>query len=375
MSNKTKALTAVGTALLAPLAAMPVAHAADAHPTRAVTATAKPCAATGSANETHLAATSVRSLTGGGKAYTYHLGRQQLRFAVPPKGFNALRATPAQLAKYGLPARPASGAARAKWNTLFGHLGQAATPDIAVSAAQPDNLPQPTAARPSAEAGVSTATTPIWAGYVSKQWGQPTYYATAQGRWTEPSIGTTSCSGATHLTWVGIGGYGSSQLLQDGTDQNNNAWFEYLGPNNTGVSITDFSSSLGIKSGDSVEALTEYLGTTAYWLVEDMTTGKYTTAELSNASSYYDGSSAEFIDERTTFGTTPSPLANYGATHWTQAEAATSTNWKNPVQLSSLPNVIQVNSVNPADSNKLLANTLNEGAFGYTFETVWKNCS
>ena len=118
-----------------------------------------------------------------------------------------------------------------------------------------------------------------------------------------------------------------------------------------------------------------YLSGTAYWFVEDLTTGKYTTAPLSNASSYYDGSSAEWIDERTTFGTTPSPLANYGATHWTEAQAATSTNWKNPVPLTALPGVVQVDSVNPNASNKVLANTLNEGAFGTTFETVWKNCS
>jgi Peptidase A4 family len=375
MSTKTKALTAMGTALLAPLASIPAAHAADAHTAKPATASTKLCAATTTAAQTHLAASSVQAVAGGGRAYVYHLGAQQLRFAVPPPGFDALRATRAQLARYGLPPRPKGAAALAKWTKLFGHLGRAATPELAIGPAQHDNLPTAAPARPGAQAGISTSTSSIWAGYVSKQWGQPTYYGNVQGEWVQPSIGATSCAGATHLTWVGIGGYGSSALLQDGTDQNNNAWFEYLGPNNTGVSITDFSSNLGIHAGDSVEASTMYLSGTAYWFVEDLTTGKYTTATLSNASSYYDGSSAEFIDERTTFGTTPSPLANYGSTHWTEAQAATSTQWKNPVPLTALPNVVQVDSVNPNASNKLLANTLNEGAFGTTFETVWKNCS
>ena len=384
MSTKLKAFTAVGTALLAPLATVPAAHAADAHSAAPTTTTnAKPCAATASLTAaTHTAAsptpvTSIRSLAGGGKAYTYRLGTQQLRFGVAPAEFDALHASQQALALYGLPPRPSGGAQLAKWNQDFGHLGQAVAPEISIGPARPDNIAQvaaPTAAPAGAQGGVTTGSTSIWSGYVSKQWGQPTYYGDAEGTWIQPSVGTTSCSGATHLTWVGIGGYGSSQLLQDGTDQNNNAWFEYLGANGTGVSITDFSSQLGIRPGDTIQALTWYINGTAYWTVQDETSGKYTTANLANASAYYDGSSAEFIDERTTFGTTPSPLANYGATHWTAASAATSTNWKNQVPLSSLPNVTQLSIVNP-NTTHTLAIPLNEGFAGYAFSTDWKNCS
>ena len=390
MKTKAIMLTAAGSALLAPLLSGPAAHAAAAATASKTTVTAKgavkaktACADPRTATALrgrHLTARSVEDLADGGHTYLYRLGAQRLSFGVPSASFDALKATNAQLRAYGLPPRPLGAAAHARWVTFVSHLGHVVTPDVTIRAALPDNLPDRPKTTTPDEAGdgfggVSTATTSIWAGYVSKE-SSSTYYGNVEGSWVEPSISSTSCSGATHLTWVGIGGYNSQQLLQDGTDQNNRPWFEYLGNNGTGVNITSFPTNVTISSGDTVEAITEYTGGTAYYLVEDETTGQTTTASVSGASPYYDGSSAEFIDERTSFGAAriPSPLADFGVTHWTEAQAATSSAFKSPQPLSSLTNVTQLSMLNGND-NHTLAVPENEGFGGYTFETSWKNCS
>lgn len=377
MRKKTVALTAAGSALLVPLVGTMAAGVADAQPatihTTHATSTAKACAVTtGTTIQSHVNPTSVSALASGGHSYLYNLGQQQLRFAVPPAGFSPLKASAAQLAAYGLPPRPTNAADLARWTALMGHVTTLVVPDVSISAAQPNSLPKLPTVQPGAKAGVSTGSTNIWSGYVSKQ-ASSTYYNEAFGEWIQPSISATTCTGATHLSWVGLGGYGTSKLIQDGTNQSNQAWYEYLGAGGTGVSITLLPASLGIHSGDTIAAWTSYSAGTAYWTVEDVTSGKASSATLTGASSFYDGSSAEFIDERTTFGTTPSPLADYSATDWTAADAeVTSTGYKDA--LSSLSNVTQLTMVNP-NTGHTLATALNEGSNGYTFQTAWKNCS
>jgi hypothetical protein len=370
--NKTKAMaiTAAGSALLAaPLLSGQAAHAAAAP--HVGQAKAAQCAATASAaKSTHLAVDQVTKVAGGGRTYVYKIGSRRLTFGVPPTNFDPATATAAQLRAYGFPPRPAAGAERAAWIKAMGTLRHAITPDPSIQSAIRDNIPT---AKVTEGKGVTSTSTNIWDGYISKV-SSSTYYGAAQGEWIEDSIGSSSCSGATHLTWVGIGGFNSSKLLQDGTTQSNTPWFEYLGANGTGVSITPFPNSISVKSGDKMEAYDLYLNGTAYWTVDDLTTGAYTTANLSNMSSYYDGSSAEFIDERTTFSNGPSPLANFGVTDWTQAEAATSTSYKNMVPLSSLPSVYESSMINNATGHTLAVPNA-EGSNGYAFQNTWKNCS
>jgi hypothetical protein len=384
-SKKALALTAAGSALLAPLLSAS-AHASTPSPTRTAstkptTKQAKPgCAAkatTAASVRTHLTARSVDELAGGGHSYVYQLGAHRLTFAVPPEGFNALKATNAQLRAYGLPARPASAVAQARWVTLIGHLGHAVTPDVSVAPATPEAFkaaPVPARDLPKKRAGITTSTSANWSGYVSKQ-PKANHFASVEGTWIQPSIGATACAGATHLTWVGLGGDGTQKLIQDGTDQNSNPWFEYLGNNGTGVDIQSFPTSIAIHPGDQVFALTSYSNKTANWIVADETDGTYTEATLTKARAFYDGSSADFIDERTDFSSGLSPLANFGVTHWTGASAATASNFKNPTVLSSLTNVTQMSMVDPSNNDATLAVPTNEGVGGYTFETSWKNCS
>jgi hypothetical protein len=343
-------------------------------------------AAAPAAEGTHLAPASITRVGDGGAIYTYQVGSHRLTFPVLPAGFNLSTASPAQLAQHGLPAAPADPRAKQAWTQMFTTLGRVRPPDLVVRDAPPDSVRQaktPTDPLPTSPSHFNTSDSSYnWAGKVAYESGQPAYYTGVQGSWTQPAINPTPCPGGTHLTWVGIGGYsGGGGLLQDGTDQNNQPWFEYLGPNNTGVAEQIFPNNIAINPGDTILAGTAYTSGysgegQAWWFVEDQTTGQSTLAGLDYASPFYDGSSEEFIDERSCSGASAgscvlTAVADYGRTEWTGAEAATSSTYKNPV--ASLPNVIQEYMVSNS-SNLILAAPLDHYTPG-AWKTSWFNCS
>jgi hypothetical protein len=369
-------------ALLAPLLGTPAAHATVPDPGRATRpapstkVTCAPKAAAATPGPTSPLPTTVEHLGDGGTVYRYQLGSHLLSFPVPPAGFNPLNASAAELAQYGLPLQPANPKARAQWTQLVIAFSHAKAPHLSVRSALPNELIR--SVKPLKPGLAPETDSDNWTGYVSAQPGQPTYYTNVQATWTQPSISSTTCSNASHLTWVGIGGYNtnSTQLLQDGTDQNNQPWFEYLGASG-GVPRQIFPNSITINSGDSVLAGTAYTPDQAWFLVEDQTTNQSTLAGLSGASSFYDGSSVEFIDERSEpcANCTPGPLADYGTTSWAGAEAATGNGYKNPA--STLPGLQYLDMYNQdAVSHDLLA--VVSGGSSSTpdaFQTDWKNCS
>jgi hypothetical protein len=355
---------------------------------RAVTAH---CAAKSAGAERRAVSSSpsvVEHFTAGGARYVYDIGTQQLSFPILPAHFDAKTAGPAQLAQYGLSAEPAKGPARAAWLSLVADLHHQSAPELAVrSVGRPDAPGSATVspgrtgnpARGGIFGGVNSGTSHIWSGYVSYLAGETTHYSEAVGQWSEDFSGPTSCSGATHLTWVGVGGWATGQLLQVGTDQNNDAWYEWLGPN--GVPRQFFPNNLTVNAGDTIFAYVTYIpqsdgggaGGTAWFVVVDKTTDQYTIASLSNAGQDWDGSSAEFVDERTTFANGPSPLANYYETLWTDAAAESLTD-NGPVPLANLGHVLQVNMIDPSN-NDLLASASAEGDLGTVYIDWWDRCS
>jgi hypothetical protein len=366
-------------ALLAPVLGAPAAHAAVSdssgvsQPVPSARSSCAPRTAVETAS-THLVPRTVKHLGDGGAVYVYQLGSHQLTFPIPPAGFNPFRATVAELAQYGLPPQPTNLKARAQWTRLLAALGHVKAPNPSVRAALPNALIRSTKP-PKPGLAYNEVDSDNWAGYVSDQ-GQSTYYTNVQATWTQPSTSATSCSNANHVTWVGIGGYnGSTQLLQDGTDQNNQPWFEYLGPSGS-VPSQIFPNNITINSGDTVLAGTAYTPNQAWFLLQDQTTGQSTEAGLSSASSFYDGSSVEFIDERNApcQSCNPDPLADYGTTSWSGAEAATGNGYKNAA--STLPGLQYLNMYNQDSTNDLLAAV--SGGSNSTpdsFQTLWKNCS
>lgn len=197
-------------------------------------------------------------------------------------------------------------------------------------------------ARPAAGAGAPATTTGDRKGTVqfATNWSGEVQLGTGltsvAGNWTVPSlVASTSLQFA--ATWIGIGGFSGSTLIQTGTVEGTatgevgyGAWVEILPtPSWTATLITTPGGTPGflVSPGDAMHAAITEIGTN-YWqiTIEDVTAGW----TYSHAFSYaVDANSAEWITERPTLFTTTqrttvlATLPNYGSTNFTQLSTST----------------------------------------------------
>ena len=157
----------------------------------------------------------------------------------------------------------------------------------------------------------ATATSTNWSGYAATGG----TYTSVSASWVKP---TGSCTSATRYSsfWVGLDGYSSNSVEQDGTDTDCSGgravyygWYEMY-PN------PSFSFGDTVRAGDSMSASVTYTATNTYKLVlSDATAGwsVSTTQTLSGAPR----SSAEVIIEAPCCTNSGGilPLANFGTVH------------------------------------------------------------
>jgi Peptidase A4 family len=157
----------------------------------------------------------------------------------------------------------------------------------------------------------ATATSTNWSGYAATG----STYTSVSASWVQP---TGSCTSATRYSsfWVGLDGYSSNSVEQDGTDTDCSGgravyygWYEMY-PN------PSFSFGDTVKAGDTMSASVTYTATNTYKLVlSDATQGwsVSTTQTLSGAPR----SSAEVIIEAPCCTNSGGilPLANFGTVH------------------------------------------------------------
>jgi len=139
--------------------------------------------------------------------------------------------------------------------------------------------------------GITVNTSRNWAGYVAKG----NTYSGVSGSWTIPNVTPTTNMSA-DVTWVGIGGAASTDLIQAGTQaisQNGQvtyqAWYELLPGSSNNVPLV-------IHPGDHISASIARQGTTNYWLI---TLTNNSTNQSYSATVFYNSSlsSAEWIEE------------------------------------------------------------------------------
>ena len=180
-------------------------------------------------------------------------------------------------------------------------------PDAAASGGQGT---QPTSPSVIPNSGVSRN----WSGYVATGG----TFTAVKGSWTiaQPSTATVGID----ATWVGIGGYGSEDLVQAGTqaevtrtgDVRYTAWIERLPQAAQTV-------SLSVSGGDSVTVeLTEQ--SAGQWLVslKNNTTGQSYSTTVRYTSAHM---SAEWIEEAPSNGRGVVPLSDFGTVRFTSASA------------------------------------------------------
>ena len=229
----------------------------------------------------------VQPLRGGGESYIYHLGKLTIRYNIPPRGFDILKASPAQLREYNLPSRRILGR---QWTAEMRNVSITAPPAALIEGPVKFAIPRCTTA--------SGANSACWAGYVDTGHSN---YDNASANWVEPHITSDSCGNpAAEGTWVGLGGYTSSDLGQDGTAYGtghaHGAWWEILPYNPV---YSDWTGS----AGDHVSAYTAHSSSGYTFYVKE---GSHLLNPGVQGGSY-SGSSADYITEAP--GTY---LANFG---------------------------------------------------------------
>ena len=205
-----------------------------------------------------------------------------------------------------------------------------------------------------------------WSGYADTA--TSAKYAKVTGSWTEPKA---TCTSTTSLAafWVGIDGYSSTTVEQDGTLIECSGgtpfyftWWE-LYPTN---SIQVVGSS--VKPGDKIVASVVRTGTKYALKVTDSTTpaNSFSNTQTCAATTCVD-SSAEWIAEAPSNSSGVLPLSNFGT--WTLKRATVKAGTKSGT-ISSFPDS-EITMVDSSNKVKAQPGALN--ATGNQFKVVWKS--
>lgn len=272
-------------------------------------------------------------LDDGGTTYTFQLDGSTFNSSVPPSNFDPVTATDDQLQTYGFPPRPTNPTDLQQWTQTW----QGATISGAPAFCEGDQTAAPVQQLRPSPSDSSNSTSYNWAGTIAhNDTGQ---FVAAEGDW--PQSGAKSCGCSTsdtdESTWVGLGGDNTQALLQAGTDMQGTgssatlfAWWEYLHKcpsGSPGCNPYEIPfANLSVSAGDPIHVYISYQTSNnlASFLLCDAGSCKDATRTLD--SSYFDGSTAEQIDERPSFSCGSNcqcykALTNFVYNNWTNMQA------------------------------------------------------
>ena len=195
----------------------------------------------------------VRQLADGGVSYVFAVPGGQATLDDPPTGFDSLRATAVQLARYGYPARPGGADALARWRHLVARmrpfdgdvlieapssagLGCANVQAMSVALTAVCSAAEGAPSFPANGNGVDYYD--YWSGFDANPGahnGQAPgggAFSEIHGQWTEPNYwgNTSMCSNNAAATWVGIGDANSNGgLIQAGFSWGNPSGANHVG--------------------------------------------------------------------------------------------------------------------------------------------------
>jgi hypothetical protein len=269
----------------------------------------------------------------------------------PPPGFRPLTATNDELMKYGFPVRPTGAAALASWTQAMAEWRTAVTPRLAVQISSTPNV-----ATGSFAIINNTNTHGPWAGYVDDTNSQA--FTGAQSTFAAPTLGSGCGTPGAMSIWTGLGGYNSGQFIQSGIAAGENlttgadklsVWqpfWELIRSTKTWPPrlLKGATGAIAISPGDTVFSKTTYTSSTggkASFYIENDTSGASSSYTIStnaltgSISTYYDGSTADFVAEDPPGGAVPVPFSEFAMT---KSQADKNGTWgsladDNPVRL------------------------------------------
>ena len=215
--------------------------------------------------------------------------------------------------------------------------------------------------------GLSDVTSTNWSGYADTG----SSFSNVSAKWTEPGASCTSRTTSLAAFWVGIDGYSSNSVEQDGTMiecYNRTAyqftWWEMYPTND--VQVVGQSAA----AGDAITAAVVRSGTSYKLTVTDAThtANSFSTTQTCSASSCVD-SSAEWIAEAPTGSSGVEPLSNFGT--WTASSAAV-TEGSTAGSISSFTDD-EITMIDSSGATKALPSALNGAGTG--FSVAWERAS
>jgi hypothetical protein len=215
--------------------------------------------------------------------------------------------------------------------------------------------------------GLSDVESTNWSGYADTG----SSFSQVSASWTEPSATCSSRQEQLAAFWVGIDGYSSDSVEQDGTliecyDRTayQYTWWEMYPTND--IQVVGETAA----AGDAITATVTRSGTSYTLTVTDAThtADSFTKTETCSATSCVD-SSAEWIAEAPTGSSGVEPLANFGT--WTASNAAV-TEGTTAGTISSFSDD-EITMIDNSGATKALPGALNSAGTG--FSVTWKKAS
>jgi hypothetical protein len=215
--------------------------------------------------------------------------------------------------------------------------------------------------------GLTDVTSTNWSGYADTG----SSFSNVSAKWTEPGASCTSNTTSLAAFWVGIDGYSSGSVEQDGTmiecyhrTAYQFTWWEMY-PTNA-VQVVGQTAA----AGDAITASVVRSGTSYKLTVTDAThsADSFTTTQSCSASSCVD-SSAEWIAEAPSGSGGVEPLANFGT--WTASNAAV-TEGSTAGSISSFTDD-EITMIDSSGATKALPGALNGAGTG--FSVAWERAS
>lgn len=204
-----------------------------------------------------------------------------------------------------------------------------------------------------------------WSGYADTGTG----FSKVSGKWTEPSV---TCTSATAIAayWVGIDGYSSDTVEQDGTlaycsggTLTDYSWWEMYPSND--VQLVGST----VKAGDKITASVVRTGTKYALKVTDATTsGNNVSKSETCAAATCKDTSAEWIVERPSGSSGLYILPDFGTAKFT-ASSQTSSSGSGTISAGTADEITMVRS---SSSSVVLAKPGALTASGADFKVVWK---
>jgi hypothetical protein len=276
---------------------------------------------------------------------------------VPAAGMLAATAgTASARTSTAVTARPSASAAA-------GALAKAAIEKLAVGQ-QPLNHRVGVVSPPAKPKGLTKVESTNWSGYADTG----SSLSNVSASWTEPSA---TCGGAEQLAafWVGIDGYSSDSVEQDGTliecyggTAYQYTWWEMYPANDIQV------VGETLAAGDAITSTVTRSGTTYTLSVTDATNPADSFTETETCSSCAN-SSAEWIAEAPSSSSSVYPLADF--TSWTASNASVTEGSTSGV-ISSFTDD-EITMVDSAGSTEALPGSLSSS--GNSFSVTWERSS